>query len=166
MKDSKATEGGANLADVDSIDAIISASYQTISGSAGEKRDWARLRSLFAPGARLIPLNKQPGVRTPDGPAPESLDVEGFIARVSDHFDKNGFFETEVARRTEQYDQIAHAFSSYESRYKADDPEPFMRGINSFQLFHDSRRWWILTIFWQQENLQNPIPDKYLTREL
>ena len=96
---------------------------------------------------------------------PEALDVEGYIARVTDYFDKNGFFETEVARRTEQYDRIAHAFSSYESRHKADDREPFMRGINSFQLFHDDRRWWIVTIFWQQENPEKRIPEKYLTTD-
>ena len=88
--------------------------------------------------------------------------MEGWIARVSDYFNENGFFEAEIARLTEQYDQIAHAFSTYESRHSVDDPEPFMRGINSFQLFHDGRRWWILTIFWQQENLEKPIPGKYL----
>ena len=154
----------ANPNDVESIDAIVSASYQTISGNAGEKRHWGRLRSLFDPGARLIPLNKQAGTRTADRPRPEPLDVEEYIARVTDYFEKNGFFEIEVARRTEQYDQIAHAFSSYESRHAADDPQPFMRGINSFQLFHDRRRWWILTIFWQQENPEEPIPEKYLTR--
>jgi hypothetical protein len=154
----------ANPNDVESIDAIVSASYQTISGNAGEKRDWARLRSLFARGARLILLNKQAGTRIADRPRPAPLDVEQYIARVTDYFKKNGFFETEVARRTEQYDQIAHAFSSYESRHKADDREPFMRGINSFQLFHDGDRWWILTIFWQQENPEIAIPEKYLTR--
>ena len=162
MKQSTITPTSATPADVESIDAIISASYATISGNAGEDRDWQRMRSLFAPGARLIPSSKLAGVRTPDPQTPAPLDADGWIARVSDYFDKEGFFETEVARRTEQYDQIAHAFSTYESRHKPDDPKPFMRGINSFQLFHDGRRWWILTIFWQQENLEKPIPEKYL----
>jgi hypothetical protein len=156
------TESRTNDADVSSIDAIITAAYRLISGRAGETRDWDRVRSLFAPGARMIPLSKKAGVRTPDGEFPEALDVEGYISRVRPFFNEHGFFETEIARRTEQYDRIAHAFSSYESRHAPDDAEPFMRGVNSFQLFNDGKRWWILTIYWQQENLQNPIPDKYL----
>jgi len=162
MNTSTTAEKPANPADVESIAAIITTSYQTISGKSGEKRDWARMRSLFAPSARLIPLNKLAGSRTQDNQPPEPLDVDGWIARVSDYFDNNGFFETEICQRIERYDRIAHAFSTYESRHEPDDPEPFMRGINSFQLFHDGHRWWILTIFWQQENLELPIPGKYL----
>jgi hypothetical protein len=37
-----------------------------------------------------------------------------------------------------------------------------MRGINSVQLFNDGRRWWIVSIYWQQENASVPIPEKYL----
>ena len=165
MKTADGSELLANPADVESIDAIITASYRLISGNAGEKRDWLRVRSLFAPGARLIPLNKKVGVRLAAGKTPEPLDVDAYVARVTDYFDQTGFFETEIARRTEQYDQIAHAFSVYESRHSADDPEPFIRGINSFQLFNDGKRWWILTIYWQQEYPDKPIPEKYLRGE-
>ena len=61
----------------------------------------------------------------------------------------------------EQFDRIAHVFSSYESRHRPDDPKPFMRGINSIQLFHDGRRWWIVTLYWQQDP-DHPIPGEYL----
>jgi len=148
-----------NLADVTSIDAIITAAYDVISGPAGEKRDWERERSLYYPGARLIPTAK-PGAN--DGLAPQMLDVDGFIARVEPYFAEHGFFEKEIARRTEQFGHIAQVWSTYESRYNADDPEPFMRGINSIQLFYDGNRWWIVNIFWQQESAQDPIPEKYL----
>ncbi len=37
-----------------------------------------------------------------------------------------------------------------------------MRGINSFQLWHDGDRWWVVSIFWENESAENPIPDKYL----
>jgi hypothetical protein len=149
----------ANAADVESVDAIIAASYDVISGPAGKKRDWNRDRSLFYPGARLIPTAK-PGAN--DSLAPQILDVDGFIARVEPYFAEHGFFETEIARRTEQFGHIAHVWSTYESRHSADDPKPFMRGINSFQLFYDGNRWWILNIFWQQESAQDPIPEEYL----
>ncbi|HEY4283466.1 MAG TPA: hypothetical protein VGM62_10420 [Chthoniobacterales bacterium] len=83
-----------NPGDVESIDAIILASYRLISGKAGEKRDWSRVQSLFAPGARLIPTSKDAGVSLPDGQPPEPLDVDGYVARVGAYFDQNGFFET------------------------------------------------------------------------
>jgi len=37
-----------------------------------------------------------------------------------------------------------------------------MRGINSIQLWNDGKRWWIITILWQSENKENPIPEKYI----
>jgi len=77
-------------------------------------------------------------------------------------FEKTGFYETEIARRTEQFGQMAHAWSIYESRHDPSDPEPFSRGINSIQLFHDGKRWWIVSIYWQQESAQAPIPKEYL----
>ena len=150
-----------NPEDVDSLDAIIRAAYDVISGKAGEERDWSRLRSLFMPGARLIPTSREAGVKIPDGHTPEPLDVGSYIARVNDYFEKNGFFETEIARRTEQFGQIAHAFSTYESRHDPTDAEPFMRGINSIQLFNDGKRWWIVTIYWEHEQ-DSPIPERYL----
>ena len=154
-------------ADVESIDAIITAAYESISGPAGEKRNWDRERSLYYPGARLIPTAKpvtsdEWQVTSKNKIAPQILDIEGFIARVEPFFKENGFYEKEIARRTEQFGHIAHVWSTYESRHNADDPEPFMRGINSIQLFHDGTRWWIVTIYWQQESLVDPIPAKYV----
>jgi hypothetical protein len=146
-------------ADVESIDAIIAALYDGISGPAGKKRDWDRERSLYYPGARLIPTGNP---NTNDKIAPQMLDIEGFIARVEPYFEKNGFYEMEVARKTDQFGQMAHVWSTYESRHDPGEPEPFMRGINSIQLFHDGARWWIVNVYWQQESVTHPIPREYL----
>ena len=148
-------------ADVCSIDAIIQASYEVISGPAGQKRNWERERSLFASGARLIPTSAVPGVA---GVAsePQVLDVEAYIARVEPLIERQGFYEKEIARRVEQFGQIAHVWSAYESRHDPSDAEPFMRGINSIQLFNDGSRWWIVSIYWQHESALHPLPDKYL----
>jgi hypothetical protein len=150
-----------NPAALFSIDALITAAYAVISGPAGQKRDWERERSLFLPGARLIPTATVPGRNDVDL-APLILDVDGYIERVEPIFAKSGFYETEVARHTEQFGQIAHVWSTYESRHNQSDPEPFMRGINSLQLFHDGSRWWIVNIYWQHESAAHPIPEKYL----
>jgi hypothetical protein len=153
------TSQPADPLDVASIDAIITAAYDSISGPAGEKRNWDRERSLYYPGARLIPTAK-PGEN--DGLAPQILDVDGFIARVEPYFAEHGFYEKEIARRVEQFGQIAHVWSTYESRHDPSDSKPFMRGINSIQLFNDGDRWWIVNIYWQQASAEHEIPQKYV----
>ncbi len=147
----------ARPADVASIDAIVAAVYDVISGPAGQKRDWDRMKSLFVPGARLIPVTQAGASRTA-----RVLSVEDYITRSSAILEKDGFFEREIARRLERFGDIAQLFSTYESRRKPDDPVPFIRGINSFQLMNDGKRWWIVTIFWQAEAPDRPIPADYL----
>lgn len=142
--------------DVASIDAILDAVYESISGPAGP-RDWNRFRSLFLPGARLIPTG-----RTAAGvPTTQVWTPDEYAERVTPFFNENPFHEVEASRIVEEFGSIAHVFSTYESRR---DPAeaPFQRGINSIQLFNDGSRWWIVTIFWDAERDGNPIPAKYL----
>jgi hypothetical protein len=110
----------------------------------------------------LIPTSAAPG--TGGKLSPQVLNVEEYIARVEPLFEKTGFYEREIARHTDQFDRIAHVFSTYESRHDPADPEPFVRGINSIQLFYDGGRWWIVSIYWQHENAEYPISEKYLKR--
>jgi hypothetical protein len=149
----------ANPADVASLDAIMKAVYEVISGDAGKPRDWDRFRTLFHKDARMIPSGKNPQTGVYGANA---LTPEAYIKRVEPVFAKDGFYEREVARRVETYGNIAHVFSTYESFHSLADKKPFMRGINSFQLLNDGKRWWVLTIFWQGETPDNPIPKKYL----
>ena len=158
---SSAQQTGApapNPADVESIDAIMTAVYDVISGDAGEARDWDRFRSLFAPGATLSPVGR------PDGATYErrAITPDQYAQSAGSYLEENGFHEVEIHRVTERYGVIAHAFSTYESRRMASDPEPFARGINSFQLLNDGSRWWIVSIYWLQESDEHPIPAEYL----
>src|SRR5262249_34426046 len=93
------------------------------------------------------------------------MTAEEFIESTNDWLVATGFFETEIHRIVEEFGSIAHVFSTYESRRSASDPEPYMRGINSFQLFHDGRRWWIVNIIWRHESPELPIPPKYLPKK-
>lgn len=134
--------------DVATIDGIVRALYETISGPPGP-RDWDRLRSLFLAGARLLKASVQPGhafVLTP-------MDMGSFIALARARFEHEaqGFYERETSRKTESFGQIAHVFSTYEARHEASDAEPFARGVNSAQLFHDGARWWVVNIMWDDE---------------
>jgi hypothetical protein len=148
----------ATPSDVATMDSTVAALYDVISGPAGKKRDWNRFRSLFIAGARLIPTGK----RQAGGFGSTVIDPEGYITRSSTILEEQGFFEKEIARRTETFGNIAQVFSTYEARHKADDKEPFMRGINSIQLMNDGKRWWIVTVFWQAEGPDNLLPKKYL----
>ena len=86
---------------------------------------------------------------------------EEYISRAGAQLEEIGFFESEIGRVTEEFGNVAHAFSTYGSRIE-EDAEPFQRGINSIQLFWDGSRWWIVNIVWDQERDDNQIPDKYL----
>jgi len=70
--------------------------------------------------------------------------------------------EREAARTAERYGNIMQIFSTYESRHDAKDAQPFARGINSFQLFYDGTRWWVVTIYWLEETPDNPLPKEFL----
>jgi hypothetical protein len=149
----------ARKEDVASMEAILAALYDVISGPAGQARDWNRFRSLFAPGARLIPTG-----RTPEGQARITVsDPEGYITRSSAALSQ-GFFEKEISREVDRFGAIAHVFSTYEARRKADDTQLVARGINSIQLFNDGTRWWIVSIYWQAERPDTQIPADYLPK--
>lgn len=150
----------ARPADVASLDAILASLYDVISGPAKAPRDWDRFRSLFSPGARLIPISRRPGL-TPEA---RVLSPDDYVERTSKVFEQTGFFEKEVARRVETYAGLTHVWSTYESRRAAADPAPFARGINSIQLLNDGTRWWIVTVFWESEGPERTIPVEYLPR--
>lgn len=148
----------ARPADVASMDAIVAALYDVISGPAGQKRDWDRFRSLFIPGARLIPTGKA----TDGSVRHRVMTPDEYAATSGPTLEQRGFFEREIGRAVETFGNITHIFSTYDSRTTAADPEPFARGINSIQLLNDGRRWWVVSVFWDSERPDNPIPSKYL----
>jgi hypothetical protein len=148
-------------ADLQAIEDTIVSLYALISGPAETPRDWDRLRSMFLPGARMVPTNRAIHGGT-GGHPPEVMDVETFIASTKPFLDATDFYEVQVAMRVERFGCVAHAWSTYESRHAPDDAEPFSRGINSIQLYDDGSRWWVVTVFWDSERADNPIPPHYL----
>ena len=148
----------ANPADVGSVDAIVAALYGSVSGPPGQPRDWDRVRSLFAPGAFVGPVEHLPGGEV----AARIASIDAFIERSSRNVPKEGFYETEIARRTDAFGAIVHVFSTFEHRHHPDDSRPFRRGINSIQLLKDKDRYWVVSVYWDSERQDNPIPPQYL----
>jgi hypothetical protein len=149
----------AKPADVASPDAILAATYDVISGPPG-KRDWDRFRSLFLPGARMASVRKGKD----GGLSARSFTPDEYVAIGDAYFTKNGFFEREASRHADRYANIVQIFSTYESRHDIKDPTPFARGINSFQLFFDGKRWWVVDIFWQEETPEASLPEEFLPK--
>ncbi|HEX6494689.1 MAG TPA: hypothetical protein VF018_04345 [Acidobacteriaceae bacterium] len=147
----------ANPADVQSVDAILAALYDVISGPAGQPRDWTRFKSLFIPDARLIPVRHSKA-----GPGADvlPLSVEQYQERATPLL-ATGFFERGIHNTSESFGDVVHVFSTYESR-RTKDGQPFQRGINSIQLLKDGNRYWVVNIYWDAETPANPIPAKYL----
>ena len=148
----------AYAADTASMDAIVAALYASISGDAGVARDWDRFRNLFHPSARLMPT----GTDAQGQGTLRPLTPQDYVDRAGPGLVRDGFHEQEIARRTDRYGRIAHLFSTYEARRAATDARPFMRGINSIQLFDDGTRWWIVSVYWQAETPDLPLPADYL----
>ncbi len=137
------TSAAARLTDVDSIDSIIHAMYDVISGPAGQARDWDRFRFLHYSDAHLVPV-----VSVAGQPAKaRMLSPEDYIRRVEPIFAVESFWERETHRECETFGRVAHVLSHYESLRDPKDP-PFETGVNSVQLFYDDSRWWILNVVW------------------
>ncbi len=107
----------------------------------------------------MIPLRV-----TADGPTPALMTPDDYVTRAGANFEKIAFYESEVARRVETFGNIAHVFSTYESRH-APGEKPFARGINSIQLVKVGKSWKVITILWDAEREGNPLPPKYLSAQ-
>ena len=129
--------------DVATLDAILNALYETVSGPIGQPRDWDRFRSLILPGGRLMPVISLPGEKA----SVRFLSTEDFIQRVEPIFAVEVFWERETSRQTETLGHFAHVLSFYESLRSPDGP-PFERSVNSIQLLNDGTRWWIVNVMW------------------
>ncbi len=146
----------ASAEDSTSIDSLIRALYQSITFSEDGAPNLERFRSLFHPEAHFIRIN-------PEGV--DEMNLTTFISSFSQRIGSGqlkSFHESEISRRTDSYAGIAQVFSTYQKGMNTQNPEEFSRGINCIQLYHDGQRWWIISIIWQDEQPDNPIPEEYI----
>lgn len=159
------THHNAEPADVESIDAIMEALYDTISFGPGEEPDWDRLRSLFLEDGSLVPP------RDPSENSTQIMGIEAFINRARRRIENNdalkerGFRESEITRRTDTFANVAHILSVYEGRFSDHDGASDTRGVNSVQLLFENDRWWVVGIVWADETDDQPIPEQFFDRD-
>jgi len=150
------THPSADQADVSSVDAVVRAIYEAISFREGDAPDISRFRSLFNPNAQFIRITQD---------SVDTMDIESFTASFRERVETGvlkSFYEAEISRKTHAFGSIAQIFSTYYKRMNTEDPEGFIRGINSLQLYYDGQRWWISSILWEDERGDNLIPQEYL----
>jgi hypothetical protein len=142
--------------DVATLDGIINAFYDVISGPAGKPRQWSRDQTLYIPEIKFLePRRSKAGI------TPLVMDHQSYVDRVDAPMVKDGFYEREIHRVTQTFGNITHVFSTYESRNSENGPV-IARGINSIELLNDGKRWWITFAQWDDESPKNPIPKEFL----
>jgi hypothetical protein len=140
--------------DVSSIDNIVKASYETISGGVGAPRQWGRDRSLYDPNVRFVSINIDPHTKAV---LTHSESHQEFVDAADAFMVKEGFQERELRHVTKQFGNVATVLSSYEGSV-ASTGKVVTRGVNIFQLYYDGKRWWILSMVWDEERSDNPLP--------
>ena len=146
----------ADPRDVGTIDGIMRAFYEVISGPAGEPRQWARDRSLYIPGVRFTTMGMRNG-----RPVMTVLTHQQYVDQSNAFMVREGFWEEEIHRVTDSFGNVTHVWSTYEIR-NGPGGAPRGRGVNSLQLAWDGERWWILSASWDSERGDNPIPSRFL----
>lgn len=145
----------ANPADVSTIDGIIKAFYETISGGTGVPRQWSRDKTLYAPDVRFVAMSEQNGkIRV------SVMNHNQYVNNTNEFFVAEGFQEREINRVVRRFGNIAHVFSVYE--FSTEDGKEKGRGVNSIELFWDGTRWWISAAGWDEERPGNQIPKEFL----
>lgn len=142
------------------IDSTVNSLYGVISGEKGKKRDWALFKFLFHPDGKLITSGRNNERKFQI----RYMKPDDYIKSSGKWLVEKGFFEKEIHRTVDAFGNMAHVFSTFEAFYDEADDDPFMRGINSIQLLNDGDRWWIINVFWDNENRRNPIPKNYLPK--
>ena len=96
-----------------------------------------------------------------------TITPEQYIESNQKYFERGGYFEDEIGRHEDKFGLMAQVFSTYESRRSRDEPQPYSRGINAFQLLFDGERWYIANVMWEYERPDvNPIPEEYQRKDV
>jgi hypothetical protein len=144
------------------VDGIIHALYDAISGPVGEERNWDKFRNLFAENARMysaVPVKDS-------GAALRCITPQEYAERNKTRFSDIGFYEEELYRITNTFGAGTQVLSTYELHFTNKDGEQeITKGINNIQLFFDGERYFIVSIFWDANSKNIEVPERYLPKD-
>ena len=144
--------------DVSTIDGMIKAYYEIVSGPAGQPRQWDRDATLYIPNVRFVIISEDATGKA----TAESMTHQEFVDTSEASIGGKAFYEHEVHRITQRAGNIAHVFSTAE-RSSSPDGKVEGRGIDSLELFWDGKRWWITAAnLWDINTTKHPLPPEFL----
>lgn len=141
--------------DVATIDGIMKASYDVVSGEAGVVRQWERDLSLHHPNA-IYSFQEETNGKLEQ----VSMSLADFHKETDTMVAKTAFYENEINREVRIFGNIAHVWSTYETRLEKNGPVA-RRGINSVQLYYSENRWWIISWTFDKERNDRKIPQTF-----
>lgn len=142
---------------VGTLDGIMKAYYDVVTVKKGEKPSYQRDSCLHIPDARCGSVStKKDGTKVL-----AYMTLKEYHKRSDEFLSSEGFVEQEIGRKVEQFGNIYHVWSTYESRNTPTGPV-IERGINSIEMYNDGKRFWIIAWYYDGESKTNPIPKKYI----
>ncbi len=139
--------------DVKTIDAIMKASYEVVSGEKGAKRQWERDNYLHHPKAVYSYFDKKKQEQV-------TMTLSEFHKETDDMVFSTAFYEKEINREVRVFGNMAHVWSTYETQLEKDG-KVARRGINSIQLIFDNNRWYIISWTFFGETDKHIIPKTF-----
>ena len=139
--------------DAKTIDALINATYEVVSGEKGAKRQWERDRYLHHPKAVYSYYDAEKGRQV-------TSTLDTFHTATDDLVFNTAFYESEVNREVRIFGNIAQVWSTYETRFKKGGKVE-RRGINSIQLVFENNRWYIISWVFRGEDENTRIPQTF-----
>ena len=143
------------IEDVISIDAIINAYYDVVSGSSNEPWEFERDNYIHSKNAFITRLDENGKAET------HSLEAEYVPIGL---LPKEDFYEKELKRIVSKFGNIAQVWSAFEIRT---DPktESNIRGLNSVQLHYENGRWFIDSWTCEMESEKNTLVTEFINKE-
>jgi hypothetical protein len=115
--------------------------YDLISGDAGQKRDWDKLRRLFHKSAKIVLAGSNSNET-------KTLSVEDYIKTLEMEIGKDGYWIAEIDNRTQETGKLMHVFSTFSVNKKLNEV-PISYGVVSFQLISEGNRCYIVSLLLQ-----------------
>jgi len=138
--------------DVISIDSIIDAYYDVVSGSSEDPWQFERDKFIHSDNAVIIRLDDEGNALF------LSLEAEYIPLAISP---KESFYEIELKRVVSRYGNIAQVWSAFEIRTEP-DLSTDIQGLNSIQLHYEKGRWYIDSWTTQMESDENLLVKEFL----
>ncbi|WP_312557931.1 hypothetical protein [Empedobacter brevis] len=139
--------------DAKTIEALMKASYEVVSGEKGAKRQWERDHYLHHPKAVYSYFDRKKQKQV-------TMTLQEFHKETDEMVFNTAFYENEINREVRVFGNVAHVWSTYETRLEKGGKVE-RRGINSIQLIFENNRWYIISWTFSGETDQNIIPKTF-----